>query len=200
MENDRLMGSPHTWPRMGPGDDLSGRETLAFFVRHGDRFFDAGRDLGLGEPMVTRGVAVADVDGDGDLDFAVANQWDSSYAYRNDCPRCGAALGLHLRLPLAPSPTEVRPGHPRPGELTRPAVGAQAVVRLADGRRFIGEVDGGNGHSGKRSPDLHFGLGAIPTGTLAKVELRWRDPQGRPHQETRQLPPGWHTLTLGWEP
>ncbi len=44
----------------------------------------------------------------------------------------------------------------------RPAIGAAATVFLPDGRRMTAQVDGGNGHSGKRSQDLHFGLGNVP--------------------------------------
>ena len=50
--------------------------------------------------MVTRGIALADVDGDGRLDFAVANQWEPSFLFRNTAPNPGAFLGLHLRLPV----------------------------------------------------------------------------------------------------
>ena len=54
--------------------------------------------------MVTRGIALADVDGDGRLDFAVANQWEPSFLFRNTAPNPGAFLGLHLRLPVGPRP------------------------------------------------------------------------------------------------
>ena len=61
-----------------------------------------------------------------------------------------------------------------------------------------GQVDGGNGHSGKRSPDLHFGLGRVPDMTPLRVDLRWRDPSGRPLAQTLDLTPGWHTVRLAW--
>jgi hypothetical protein len=62
----------------------------------------------------------------------------------------------------------------------------------------VAQVDGGNGHSGKRSNDLHFGLGPHPADAPVPVELRWRDPAGRPHREELRLEPGWHTVELGW--
>ena len=65
----------------------------------------------------------------------------------------------------------------------------------ADGSVLARQVDGGNGHSGKRSPDLHFGLGK-DTG-LVRVEIKWRDVNGHPRHETYQLAPGWHTVVLG---
>ena len=31
-----------------------------------------------------------------------------------------------------------------------------------------------------------------------RVELRWRDPGGNVQEHTLSLPPGWHTVLLGW--
>ncbi len=156
--------------------------------------------LGLGEPGVSRGIATADVDGDGRLDFAVANQWAASSFYRNQSRDPGTFLGLHLLLPVDPKgigPTRSRPGHPGADATGRPALGASANVELSDGRRLVAQVDGGNGHSGKRSHDLHFGLGRTPLTTSLRVALHWRDPAGRVRHETLQLKPGWHTIVLG---
>ena len=164
------------------------------------RYYDVAKELGLDKPQVTRGIATADVDGDGDLDFAVANQWEPSYLYRNESPQAGAFLGLHLRLPLhsqALSGTHFRPGHPGTETLGRPAIGATATVYLPDGRRLVAQVDGGNGHSGARSPDLHFGVGELESDIQMPVELHWRDLAGQVHQETLHLSPGWHTVLLG---
>ncbi len=149
---------------------------------------------------MSRGIAVADVDGDGALDFAVANQWAPSSFYRNQGRADGTFLGLHLLLPVGrggDEPTRSRPGHPG-GDLTgRPALGASALVRLPDGRALRAQVDGGNGHSGKRSFDLHFGLGQVGSKSPLDVELSWRDPAGQVRRETLHLTPGWHTVLLG---
>src|SRR5262249_42878050 len=159
------------------GDDLSGHDRNRFAVRRGDRFWDIAQDLELSEPGVSRGIAVADVDGDGALDFAVANQWAASSFYRNRGAAGGSFLGLHLLLPIDRSgagPTRSRPGHPEGKFTGRPAVGASARVRLPDGRVLQAQVDGGNGHSGKRGFDLHFGLGPADSKAALEVELNWR--------------------------
>jgi enediyne biosynthesis protein E4 len=195
MGNDGNLRHPAAWHRFAPGDDLSGHLHNPFFVRAADgRYYDVAAEVGIADSFVSRGLGLADVDGDGDLDFAVANQWDRSWFYRNDARRPGAALVLDLRLPA--------------GAGTRPAVGATATVHFPDGSRRSAEVDGGSGHSGKRAPQLHFGLGATaptaPTAptTALRVDLRWRDPGGRAHGATLRLTPGWHTLRLagGVEP
>lgn len=202
MGNDELLSRPAAWHDFGPGDDISGHQRNPFYVRARDgRYYDLAREIGLDESHVSRGIATADVDGDGRLDIAVANQWETSYLYRNDSPSPGAFLGLHLRLPLRPEDaprTLEQAGHPRNAFYGRPAIGARAVARLPDGRRLVAQVDGGNGHSGKRSPDLMFGLGRVPPDARIEVHLDWRDPGGRPRRETRILAPGWHTLLLAW--
>lgn len=187
MANDNLLDRPAAWPRFREGDDLSGHGHDAFYVRAGDgRFYDLATEVGFGTPQVTRGIATADVDGDGRVDFAVGNQWAPSYFYRNRAPAPGSFLGLRLLLPVEGSVAAAYP-----------AIGAQAVVRLPSGAVRVGQVDGGNGHSGKRSPDLHFGLGRHPPGVPVRVDLRWRDAHGVPRTETLALTPGWHTVVLG---
>jgi len=194
--NDQMMDDPRHWPRFKPSDDVSGHEPDAFFARAKDgRYYNIAQELGMGDPVVSRGIAVADVDGDGDMDFAIASQWEPSKFYRNDCPNCGEFLGLHLRLKGAADSLQHRLGHPDKDTLGWPAIGAQATVKLPDGKKLVAQVDGGNGHSGRRSPDLHFGLGKFHG--EVEVELRWRGTDGKPHTQTLRLQPGWHTVQLG---
>jgi enediyne biosynthesis protein E4 len=178
--NDQVVHNPRFWPNFKPGADLSGHDLNPFFVRGDDgRYHDVGPFVGFAEPMVSRGIATADVDGDGLLDFAVANQWGPSYFFKNDSLQSNAFLGLRL----------VR------GAGT-PVIGATAHVTLSDGRKLVGQADGGNGHSGRRSPDIHFGLGALERNAQVNVELKWRDAKGQPQQSTLKLAPGWHTLRM----
>ena len=83
---------------------------------------------------------------------------------------------------------------------SRAAIGAEARVFLLGRAPLVQQVDGGNGHSGKRSSDLQFGLGHLDGNELVSVELRWRDARGVLQQETIQLSPGgWYTVLLGRE-
>jgi enediyne biosynthesis protein E4 len=201
MGNDQWLSDPRHWHRFQPGDDLSGRTNHdAFFARAADgRYYDIATDLGMGEPQISRGIALADVDGDGKLDFATGNQWQASRFFHNDSPHAGAFLGLRLLLPIedeTAGQTTVLPGHERPAVPTMAAIGAAATVEMPDGRKLVGQVDGGNGHSGVRAPELHFGLGNMPTDAQLKVKLQWRDRHGRSHELSLVMKPDWHTVVL----
>jgi len=199
MGNDELLKYPASWLLVQPGDDLSGHKHNPFFAKNGQgRFVDIANELGLAAPQVTRGIAVSDVDADGDLDFAVANQWERSQFFKNDCPDCGAFLGLNLLLPNSPGKTKIFQGRNSAQSYARPAIGAQAIVHLPDNKTLIAQVDGGNGHSGKRSYDLHFGLGKVATSQKLEVDISWRDPSGITHNKRLQFKPGWHTVQLAW--
>lgn len=193
MSNDQLLSNPLWWPHVVAGDDIGGSQRLHFFAKGaGGRYADLAPELGLDVPVPTRGIAVGDTDGDGRLDFAVARQWDEPVFYHNESPSPGAFLGLRLIRPAAP-------GDGTAGALAAsgsPVVGAQVTVKTPDGRTLLGRVDGGSGHSGKRSQEVHIGLGANLSGPVP-VCLTWRDRSGQVHEQELQLNPGRHTIELG---
>ena len=192
---------PHVslaWPTIRRGDDVSGHQQNVFFVRDGDHYVNIASAIDFGEDYVSRGIALADVDGDGDLDLAISNLWGPSTFYENQCSNCGGFLGLHIVRPAAGAEGQgivVRDGHPHLGEHVRPAVGTAVRVVRGDGQILIGQVDGGGGHTGKRSPDVLLGLGT--NRGEAEVTLRFRLPGSAVRTERLKLQPGWHTVVLG---
>jgi enediyne biosynthesis protein E4 len=204
MGNDVFTHEPALWPAVVPGHDVSGSVPNPFYVRAASGvFYDIAEQVGLGGGFNSRGVATADVDGDGDLDMALANQWEPSIFYRNDAPAPGKFLALHVLQPVASqtrTQTAVRAGHPQSPQEGWAAIGAHAVVTLPDGRKLVGQVDGGNGHSGRRSPELHFGLGNVEDTAEIRVKLKWRAVGGALYTEELVLNPGWHTVLLGAQP
>ena len=183
MANDELLRHAGVWPVFGPQDDLSGDHHDRFFVADDTGVFrDIAPLIGLGDASVSRAIATADVDGDGDLDFAIARQWQPSSFYRNTGARAGRSLVLDLRLQS-------------PDGRLRPAIGAAARTLLPDGRPLAGFADGGNGHGGRRSHHIHFGLGPVPDGTRLDVAFSWRE-DGTLHERRLSLAPGAHRIVL----
>ena len=182
--NDVLISSVGSWPRLQHGADLAGHNQNPFFVQAGDHFVDISKQIGFGEDYVSRGIAIADVDRDGRLDMVVSNMWGPASYYHNESPRTGAFLGLRLLLPVGDSNIK-----------GRAAVGAKVTVTLPSGRVLTRQVDGGNGHSGKRSPDIHFGLGEVAGAVQVKID--WRDRFGRVQHKVLRLNAGWYTVLLG---
>jgi hypothetical protein len=187
MSNDLLLENPDMWPKAEPGDDIAGHEPMAFWVRDGNgRYANLSADLGLdADTTPTRGVAVGDTDGDGGQEFAVARQFGPPAFYRNTAADRGDFLGLRL----------YRPATSGAAAIGTPAYGAKVVVTKADGSRQIAQLDGGGGHSGKRSFDVFFGLGDAGAQPVS-AEISWRDLDGAAHTQTIGLAPGWHNLML----
>jgi hypothetical protein len=67
---------------------------------------------------------------------------------------------------------------------------------MPNGRKLVAQIDGGTGHSGRRSPEIHFGLGKWEHSKLVPVEIKWRNTEGKVQQSAVQLAPGWHTVRL----
>ncbi|MET8337175.1 FG-GAP repeat domain-containing protein [Streptosporangium canum] len=109
FDNDGTDEIMHATGSVRGANGLSDGGTNSFFVRGpGGRYVDVARRAGVGGDTVSRSFAVGDVDDDGRLDFAVANQWAASVLYRNN----GATapfVGLRLRLPAGSCGTATAP-------------------------------------------------------------------------------------------
>ena len=121
---------------------------------------------------MTRGVAVGDVDDDGDLDVLVMNTHAPARLFRNDAPRRGRWLRV--------APVDPRTGACVAGALVVVRAGGGAWLRLADPAfSFISSSD----------PRAHFGLG--PVDAVDSIEVRWPDgtaerfPGGAPDRDVR---------------
>ena len=179
--NDDLLDQTEMWPTFRDGADLSGHQANVLYAPGRDgRYRDVAAASGMQAPGVSRGIAIADFDLDGRLDAGVARQWQPSLLFLNRAPAVGAYLSLDLRLPNA-------------NGTSRPAYGAIVTLAGPGEAPRIGLVDGGNGHSGKRAPLVHFGLGdrRVPV----EVAIGWRDAAG-PHRVRARLSPGHHTIIL----
>jgi enediyne biosynthesis protein E4 len=196
--NDVVISHVSTsWPKIEPGADVAGHNQNPFFVRVGDHYVDIAKEIGFAEDYVSRGIAIADVDLDGSLDLIVSNMWGPASYYHNEHPATRSFLSLNLLLPVSrdySGDTIVYQGKQRSEIPGRAAVGAAVTVTRPDGKVLTRQVDGGNGHSGKRSPELHFGLG--DSQGVVNIKISWRDQQGHVHQGFLNLKPGRYTIVL----
>jgi hypothetical protein len=129
--HDQFVSDPGNWPTFPEDTDLSGRDPEPFYVRRADgRYADISSRVGFDGEYNARGLAVADVDQDGDPDLALANQWEDSWFFRND-RAAGRSLGLTLLLESGATETLVTAGA-RSGVGGSPAIGALATVTTAD--------------------------------------------------------------------
>jgi hypothetical protein len=190
MTNDDLYTNPGMWPDVRPGDDIAGDQPMAFYAKGpSGSYLNINKELGLAVPIPTRGIATADTRGTGALDFAVARQWGPPAFYANSSPNLGNHVGLHLYR--SASGRASGRGMQGPGV---PAYGATVRIRTPDGRTQVSQLDGGGGHSGKRSFEVRFGLGGY-SGPVT-VQVRWCDAHAQLHQQSLRLLPGNHTLLL----
>ena len=114
----------------------------------------AGADLF--EPMVGRGCAFADLDGDGDLDLVMVANGGGVRILRNDAPKTNRSVRLDLRGDGVKS--------------NRSAIGAVVTVE-AGGQTITRQVTGGRGYLSQSELVLTVGIG-----TAAKadtVTVRW---------------------------
>jgi enediyne biosynthesis protein E4 len=178
MGNDGLLRFPSAWPNFRAGDDLSGHQHDLFWVRTGDRYSDLATRIGLGQPYVTRGLAIGDVDGDDALDVLVANQWQDSVLLRNTTPTPGKAADLRLLLPAG-------------GGATRAAIGARVEVTGPTGQ-YTTQLYPANGHAGVSADEVHLPL---PQSGTAQATITWRTGT-EIHSASVEVRPGHHAILL----
>jgi len=203
LANDTLIANPRNWPDLTNGD-ISGEAPRVVMKRSddGDRFANVAEASGLDDGGVMRGIALADVDEDGDLDWVEANQWADSRVVTNGCGDCGDDfVGLRI-LHSTEAGTEaaevvdgLAPAHEMEGFA---ALGASVTLTTDAGDEKRTFVDGGNGHGGQSSSDVHLGIGA-DAGSEHTATITWRDAEGTTQSTRVDVGTGWNTVVLPWQ-
>lgn len=144
------------------------------------RFADVTPQAGpeFGKPIVGRGLAVADLDGDGKPDLVVTENGGPAHVFRNTTQTANRSVALVLS-------TSGR---------NREAIGAR-VTSTAGGRSRVDEVSGGDGYLSSSERVVRIGLATAAH--LDQVEVRW--PDGKV-ESARGLVPGTYTWREGEVP
>ncbi|HEX7615775.1 MAG TPA: CRTAC1 family protein [Thermoanaerobaculia bacterium] len=144
------------------------------------KFADASSQAGAGflAPLVGRGLAVADLDGDGRPDLVVTENGGPAHVFRNVTESPAKAVRLLLRT----------------NGKNRGAVGARVTCTMG-GRKRIDEVSGGDGYLSVNDRTVVIGLGPAPK--LDAVDVRWPDGTTA---SAKDLPPGLYTWVEGGAP
>ena len=158
---DIVCSNGHIYPQVDahPSRGQTYAQKATLLENRGDTFVDATERAGPGfEPArSSRGLAVGDIDDDGDCDILMTALDSPPVLLQNDGP-AGSWLIVALedeRGPIAP-------------------IGAVVTV-TAGGRTMRRDVAAGDSYLSTHDPRPHFGLGAA--GKAEKVEVRW--PGGR---------------------
>lgn len=197
LANDTLVENPDNWPNLVSGD-ISGDAPRVLLSRATvtDPFQNIAEASGLKDVGITRGIALADIDGDGDVDWVEANHFAASRLVINECQACGSFVGLRLlRVPGLQQAEGLDGLVPAQTVKGSAAIGAKVWLDLETGERRANFVDGGNGHSGQQSSDLHFGVANDSSDSHTAI-IQWQDFEGNIKSITLEVYKKWQTILL----
>jgi hypothetical protein len=145
------------------------REPLQLFRNlQGHSFEDVSNEAGLNAGLLQsrRGIALGDINNDGNLDFVAFNVDGPPSLFINETRNANHRVLFHLVG----------------SKSNRMAIGARVTLN-AGGMMQVDEVRGGGGYNSSNDTRLHFGLGEAAV--MSKVEVRW--PSGL-RQEFQNVP------------
>jgi hypothetical protein len=169
---DLLLANGHVEPTIQEVQkDVTYRQSPILYRNAGDgRFTALGERAGdLATPLVARGAAYADLDGDGDLDLILVENGGPARVYLK--PVNAPARSVRLRLVGS-------------GKSNRDAIGARVTASFG-GRTLSQQVSGGQSYLSASEKTLTFGLG--DASKIDTLEIRW--PDGA-EQTLRDVPGG----------
>jgi hypothetical protein len=163
-------------------DSVTFEQQNTLFENTGDgRFVDVSDAAGTGftDKQVSRGLATADLDNDGDLDFVIANNGGAAQIVFNETANMGNFVGLALEGITS----------------NRNAIGARLVAKIG-GKTIERQIMGSQSYISVSDFRVHFGLGK--SDKIDSLEVYW---PGGEKQIVNNIAAGkYYALKQGSEP
>jgi enediyne biosynthesis protein E4 len=157
IANGAVKRRPSRWDPSASGFWSDYAEPNLLFTNDGaGTFVERASAAFTGGSAVSRAVAAADLDSDGDLDLVTTTLDGPARLYRNDGANGSSWLAVAAIDPA----------------LGRDAVGARVTV-LAGGKRWVRHASPSGGYLTATGPRIHFGLGSIEQ--VDGFEVCWPD-------------------------
>ncbi|MBN17852.1 MAG: hypothetical protein CMB37_06835 [Euryarchaeota archaeon] len=121
-------------------------------------FTDVAEEIGLSGTNKTMGVAMADYDGDGDLDLLLAHSDGPPQLWKNTAVEDASGQWIKIRL------------HGTDGGSNSHGIGCTVTVYLENGDVLKQTSYAGDGYLGSSEPAIHFGLGPH---SVERIEVQW---------------------------
>jgi len=182
-DEDLLIAAGHLYDNVHLVEepDMTMEQPNLLFEHRGEQLVDVSADAGpaLADIQVSRGLVTSDLDGDGDLDFVVAQNGGTAQVAINETKPMGGWIGLWLEGTTA----------------NRSAIGARVTSRVGD-RTLVREVRGASSYLSVPDLRVHVGLGEAARAD--DVSIRW---PGGDVQELGAVEGGrWYRVVQGEAP
>jgi enediyne biosynthesis protein E4 len=155
---DLILANGHVYPEVDSGHtgESFKQKRLLYWNRGDGQFFDLSGAAGSGINAAhsSRGLAIGDLDNDGNEEVVILNMGEAPTLLKNMAPTLGHSLLVRVLTAT-----------------NRDAIGARVTV-IAGGQKQMDEVRSGGSYISQSDFRLHFGLGKATSSDLA---VRWLD-------------------------
>ncbi len=155
---DLILANGHVYPEVDSGHTSESfkQKRLLYWNRGDGQFYDLSSQAGPGinTPHASRGLAVGDLNNDGNEEIVIVNMGESPSLLRNTAPTLGHSILLRALTATG-----------------RDAIGARITV-TAGKMTQMDEIRSGGSYISQNDLRLHFGMGNAVT---ADISVRWPD-------------------------
>ena len=155
---DLILANGHVYPEVDTGHtgEKFKQGRLLYWNRGDGQFFDLSPQAGSGITAAhsSRGLAIGDLDNDGNDEILILNMGEAPTLLKNLAPQAGHSILIRALT-----------------STNRDAIGARITV-TAGGQKQIDEVRSGGSYISQSDFRLHFGIGKASS---ANLSIQWLD-------------------------